>query len=50
VRGTHADLSDGAFDVAMVAFLSAYALQNRQDHAALVEAIGNGAIESAPGW
>jgi uncharacterized protein (DUF2252 family) len=38
------------FDAAMVAFASAYALQNQRDRTALVEAIRDGEIESAPGW
>ena len=38
------------FDTAMAAFASAYALQNQRDRTALVEAIRDGEIESAPGW
>jgi hypothetical protein len=38
------------FDVAMVAFASAYAVQNQQDHTELLEAIRDGDIESVPGW
>ena len=38
------------FDAAMVAFASAYTLQNQQDRTEFVEAIRDGEIESAPGW
>jgi uncharacterized protein (DUF2252 family) len=38
------------FDTSMARFAAAYARQNERDHADLVTAIGDGAIESAPGW
>ena len=39
-----------AFDDAMARFAYAYAQQNERDHAQLVEAISDGAVESAAGW
>ena len=38
------------FDVAMVKFAQAYAVQNQRDHTQLIEAIRDGEIDSAPGW
>ena len=39
-----------AFDAAMVAFASAYGVQNQRDYTQLVEAVRDGEIDSAPGW
>ena len=39
-----------AFDAAMASFASAYAGQNRRDHAQLVDAIRDGRIDARPGW
>jgi uncharacterized protein (DUF2252 family) len=38
------------FDSSMTRFARAYALQNERDHAQLVAAIRDGAVDSAPGW
>jgi len=38
------------FDSSMATFARAYALQNERDHAQLVMAIRDGAVDSAPGW
>jgi uncharacterized protein (DUF2252 family) len=38
------------FTKAMIRFARSYALQNRSDHADLVAAVGDGAVEAAPGW
>ena len=38
------------FTKAMVGFARAYARQNKRDHAELVAAVGDNAIEAAPGW
>jgi uncharacterized protein (DUF2252 family) len=40
----------GSFDAAVTRFADAYARQNECDHAQLVAAIRDGAIDSAPGW
>ena len=39
-----------AFDEAMSHFARVYARQNAADHAQLVDAIGHGSIDCAPGW
>ncbi len=41
---------NASFTSAMVRFARAYARQTRRDHAELVAAVRNGAIDAAPGW